>query len=135
MINLDVDSIVASAEREGARVYRLPRNGVIDKSSFFQAVRDWLPNEPPLAGPHNVWDALSDSLWGGFDALDAPRIVLIWPNASAMRRASPDEYRGALEILKFVADALADPRATVGRPKVLSIYVETGPEQDRTADD
>jgi len=119
---LDVAETIRAATRDGYLVYVLPKDGVVDRESFFDAVRECLPLAPPLVGSHS-WDALSDSVWGGIDALDASGIVIVWQNSGLIRRTSPQEYETALEVLADLSESLADPVLTSGRPKHVSVLI------------
>lgn len=118
----ELEGIIRQAELEGIPTYVLPR-GMASRESFFDAVRRGLPLDPPLEGSRS-WDALSDSLWGGIDGLESDRVVIIWREAAAMT-AAPEELDIALKVLADVAASLADPSMTNGRPKDVSVYIET----------
>ncbi|AVH97783.1 MULTISPECIES: barstar family protein [Streptomyces] len=66
-----------------------------------------------------MWDALADSVWGG---LDAPRVVVVWPDAGAVAEAHGD-HAIALDILRDLPTSLADARCTAGRRTGFSVYV------------
>jgi hypothetical protein len=117
-----LDSIVQAAKLEHVPVYVLPNAGVVDRASFFDAIRATLPLDPPIQSARS-WDALSDSLWVGLDTLDADQVLIVWPNAAAMIPASRMEYDQALTVLADVATSLADPKLTQGKPKQVSIIV------------
>jgi Barstar (barnase inhibitor) len=117
-----LDSIVQAAKLEQVPVYVLPDAGVVDRTSFFDAIRATLPLDPPIQSARS-WDALSDSLWAGLDKLDADQVLIVWPNAAAMIPASRMEYDQALMVLADVATSLADPKLTQGKPKQVSIIV------------
>jgi len=118
----DLASYVQKAQEERVPVYMLPRTGIVDRASFFDALRATLPLDPPIQSARS-WDALSDSLWGGLDALDADHVLIVWPNAAAMIPASRMEYDQALTVLADVATMLADPKVMKGKPKQVSIIV------------
>jgi Barstar (barnase inhibitor) len=118
-----VAAIIEEARRAGAAVYKLPSNAVTNKAEFFEAVRRMLPLDPPLVGSRLVWDALSDSMFGGLVNLDAGRIAIIWPNAEAIHAASPADYEMALSVLRQVIQQLRSPLTTVGRPKDVTVYL------------
>ena len=99
-------------------MFLLPQD-LIDRASFFRAVKAVLPLDPPLVGDDN-WDALSDSLWGGLDNVDAERIVIIWPQAHL---DASRELQTAAEVLDEVALSLGDEEATDGNPKEVCIVV------------
>ena len=125
----DLNEVLRQAQLEGIPTYVLPR-GLANRESFFQGVRAGLPLDPPIVGSRS-WDALSDSLWGGIDALESERVVIIWPDSAAMS-AAPEDLEGALKVLADVAASLADPSATDGRPKEVSIYVEQAQADQRS---
>jgi len=120
--NLDVEAAARNATGERAAVYVLPNSGIADRESLFDAVRASLPLDPPLIGTRS-WDALSDSLWGGIDALDSSRVVIVWPNSAEMERVSPDAYKMALDVFADVAASVGDPAATDGSPKEVGILI------------
>src|SRR5208282_6398864 len=61
---LDAEATRRQAEQSGYTTFMLPEKGIVDRVSFFEAVRTTLPLDPPLVGSRS-WDALSDSLWEG----------------------------------------------------------------------
>lgn len=119
----DVPTIQLEATRQGFTTFVLPGSGVVDSSSFFDAVRGSLPLDPPLLGSFS-WDALSDSLWEGLYQHPSRRLAIIWPGAGEMEAQAPSDFELALNVLNDVANLLADKRATVGATKQLSIVVE-----------
>jgi hypothetical protein len=120
--DMNVDAIIQEARQQGLTAYVLPSSGVVSREKFFDAVRATLPLDPPLVSSRS-WDALSDSLWSGLDMIEAGRIVIVWPNSTDMRRAAVADYELASSILADVAAALADPKATCGKPKEVTILL------------
>jgi hypothetical protein len=102
----NAESVRRQLVREGWRVFDLP-TGIVDERSLFEAVRRSLPLDPPLGRFRDVWDAMSDSIFGGLAALDAERVAVIWPNAAQMAEQSPDEFSIAKEVLADAANALS----------------------------
>jgi hypothetical protein len=111
----DVGAVLRELEGLSWHVYVLPE-GITDKRSFFEAVRSTMPLDPTVHGEEK-WDAISDSLWSGLDALDAHKIAIIWPDSGTMAEQAPDDFNIARAILADITDSLADTEATVGRPK------------------
>jgi hypothetical protein len=109
-------------ERAGYTTFVLPAEGVIDRASFFDAVRATLPLDPPLVGTRS-WDALSDALWEGLHSHKARRIAIVWPGTRAMDSSARSELETALSVLADVASALSDARATLDRPKEVVVLV------------
>ncbi|MFG3248454.1 barstar family protein [Streptomyces sp. NPDC048187] len=127
----DIPGILAEAARQGVPVFTLSTAGRTDKEAFFGAVRRTLPLDPPL-GSGTVWDALSDSIWGGLHELRSPRVVIVWPDARPVAGAE-GVFPIALSILRDVAESLAEARYTSGRPTRVSVYVAPAPSAGDTA--
>lgn len=123
---LNVEATRQQAEQAGFTAFVLPARGIVDRESFFNAVRSTFPLDPPLVGAHS-WDALSDSLWEGLYAHGARHVAILWPGARVMANAAPSDFDTALDVLTDVANLLADRRATLDNPKQVVILVE-GPE-------
>ena len=129
---LDVEATRRQAEEAGFATFVLPAEGIVDEASFYEAVRATLPTDPPLVSPEELArtggrlsrDALDDSLWEGLYTHPARRIAILWPKAGTMSSSSPSDFEIALSVLTDVANLLADPRATVGKPKEVAVLVE-----------
>jgi len=120
---LDVETVRLKAELAGFTVFVLPTVGIVDRASFFGAVRATFPLDPPLVGSHS-WDALSDSLWEGLYTSTARRIAIVWQGTRAMATSASRDFETALDVLADVARLLADPQATCGTTKEVAILVE-----------
>ncbi|MFG2434553.1 hypothetical protein [Streptomyces sp. NPDC048508] len=118
----DIPGILEEAARQGVPVFTLSTAGRTDKEAFFGAVRETLPLDPPLRTFRMVWDALSDSVWGGLHALETPRVVIVWPDARPVAGAEGDFWI-ALSIFRDELATLAEDRYTGGRPTQVSVYV------------
>lgn len=121
--SLEVEPTRRLAEQAGYTTFVLPTEGIVDRASFFDAVRTTFPLDPPLLGSHS-WDAMSDSLWEGLYTHEARRIAILWPNARVLADSAPSDFEMALNVLTDVASLLADPRATVDKPKEVTVLVE-----------
>jgi hypothetical protein len=120
---VDVEATRRHAEQAGYTTFVLPENGIVDRASFFEAVRATFPLDPPLIGSDS-WDALSDSLWEGLYKHSARRIAILWPRTRGMANSSPTDFETALNVLADVANSLTDPRAACDNPKEIAILVE-----------
>lgn len=120
---LDVEVARQEAEQAGFTAFVLPANGIIDRESFFDAVRATFPLDPPLVGSRS-WDALSDSLWEGLHAHPARRIAILWTNTRIMASSASSDFETALNVLSDIANLLADRRATRDNPKEVAVLVE-----------
>ncbi len=67
---------------------------------------------------------MSDSLWEGLHALPGGRVAILWPNARTMASTAALDFEMALNVLADVANLLANPRATIGKPKEVTVVVE-----------
>ena len=114
----DAGLLAQELRNEGWHVYVLPE-GLARVPDFFRAIKSGLPLDPPLTGDRN-WDALADSLWEGLNALEDGRIAIVWPQVHVGADA---ELATAVDVLDQVAGLLADPDATVGRPKVVHVIL------------
>jgi hypothetical protein len=119
--HLDVEAMTREAESSGFRVFVLP-SGIDSRESFFDAVRETFPMDPPLLGSRS-WDALSDSLGGGLYSIDEDRILIVWPNSGGFATSAAKEYETALSVLKDLITTLADNETTQKRPKSISAIV------------
>lgn len=122
-----VPAVLAEAARQGLPAFVLATRGCVDRESFFHAVRETLPLDPPLVSSRS-WDALSDSLWEGLRGVNSARIVIVWPDVTMPDFGVEGDFRLALSVLQDVAESLTDPGATSGRPKEVSVYVAAGSE-------
>ncbi|MEV8050594.1 barstar family protein [Streptomyces bacillaris] len=118
----DIPGILDEAARQGVPVFTLSTAGRTGREAFFGAVREALPLDPPLGTFRMVWDALSDSVWGGLHELKSPRVVIVWPEARPVAGAEGD-FRTALSVLRDVAASLAEARDTGGRPTQVAVYI------------
>ncbi len=122
---MDVPSLLQDASRAGYSTFVLPPERIVDRRSFFEAVRDTLPLDPPLGG-FRSWDALSDSLWEGLRMHPSERIVILWPDADRMAASAAADFESAVSVLTDVASTLADSSATLGTRKDVAILIEQG---------
>jgi hypothetical protein len=120
---VDAEALRRDAERAGYTPLVLPEQGIVDKASFFEAVRRTLPLDPPL-GIYNVWDALSDSLNEGLYSLPDRRIAILWLGTRSMETSAPADFEVAVNVLARVAYSLLDLRFTCGNPKEVAVLVE-----------
>lgn len=116
---LEAEQAIAEREREGWRIYRLPA-AMSSKDDFFTGVRQALPLNPSLQS-NRSWDALADSLWAGLDALPESKIVVVWPDPSAMEANAPDDFSIATSVLEELPESLANAEMTAGATKELLI--------------
>ena len=112
--------VQAAAKREGVPLYAISAS---DRETFFDAVRSFLPLNPPLRSSRS-WDALADSLWQGLYDLKVPRTVILWIDTALFREESPEDFDTALAVLTGITEELADQGPTAGRPMEVCVYVD-----------
>jgi hypothetical protein len=121
---VDVLASRSALQDDGFEVFVIPE-GVESKSTFFDAVRDTFPLDPPLEG-RDVWDALDDSLSSGLLDLEARKIAVVWPDAHRFEVADPAEYEIARDILGSLAGPLSHGEWTNdGEPKEITVVLGT----------
>jgi hypothetical protein len=118
----ELESAVVEASTTGAPVFALSTGGSSTRADFFDAVRASLPLDPPLIGSKS-WDALSDSIWGGIDGIDAPVLLITWTGAADLRRTAPEEFAVAMSVLRNLSASLGKWEDTDGEPKQVCVYV------------
>ena len=115
---LDLDTALRAALDQGIRTYLL--QGVVDRDTFFYAIRANFPLDPPLVS-NRSWDALKDSLSGGLINPPDRRVLILWPGTTAM----PTQDREiALAILRQVAAERANPAYAHGQTTEVTILVD-----------
>jgi len=115
---LDVDAALRAAHDQGIRTYLL--QGVVDHDTFFDTIRANFPLDPPLVS-NRSWDALKDSLSGGLINPPDRRVLILWPNTTAM----PSYDREiALRILHQVAVERANPAYANGVSTEVTILID-----------
>jgi hypothetical protein len=112
--------IVDELRGMGHYVYVLPTD-IIDKSSFFAAVRATMPLNPPVM--HEEWNALSGSLFEGLLSSEHHRIAIVWPSSTMMAKEARKDFENARGVLADVAEDLNDVEATEGQPKTLAVVL------------
>jgi hypothetical protein len=89
------------------RVLNLDGAGITSREVLFAQAAQDLPLDPPLGSGHSYsWDALDDSLWGGFRALDEQRIAVMWRHVDVLLAHDAEVLVNALESFRDTAVAL-----------------------------
>ena len=111
----------AGLQAAGYRVLQLAA-GIVDKPTFFTAVRTTLPLVPALA--NDLWDALDDSLFEGLLEHPGDRLAILWSGAGEMRARDHAAFSAAVQVLENVARSLLDGAYTLGPPKSVLVVVD-----------
>lgn len=117
----DAESLATEAQAQGGTVYFINGSGVVDRDSFFDAVRSTLPVDPPIKSNYS-WDALSDSVWSGLDGLETSRILIVWLDSDRLEKSSED-FEMAINVLRDITETLASPKLTQGKPKEVTVLL------------
>jgi hypothetical protein len=117
----EAERLTSEAVAQGAIVYKIRGDEVVDRASFFEAVRKNLPLSPPIVSDYS-WDALSDSIWSGLDELETSRILVVWSNSDRLK-VSPINYDIALDVFRDITESIASEELTVGRPKEVNVLL------------
>jgi hypothetical protein len=107
-------------EGDGWSVLVVENFSIRDKSSFFEAVRQYLPLDPPLVS-NRSWEALSDSLWEGISDLDSAKVALFFPGLQALALEHPKEFDLASQVLADVAESLSRTPLDDDREKIVRV--------------
>jgi len=121
LATLDFAATKVGLEAARYRVITLPA-GIVDKATFFAAVRATLPLVPALA--EDKWDALDDSLFEGLLELPEDRVAILWTGAGPMRASEPGAFSAAIQVLENVARSLLHGEYTLGPPKSVLVVVD-----------
>ena len=81
-----------------------------------------LTQDPPL-GQGLSWDAFSDSLWSGVDALREPRISVLWRRADVLLHSAPAVFDEAVQCFREVAVLAQDPASGIDLPTTLRLLL------------
>lgn len=117
----EAELLTAEATAIGATVYKLQGDEVVDRDSFFDAVRTTLPLSPPIVSNYS-WDALSDSMWSGLDELESSRILIVWSNSNRLKE-SPIDLDIAVDIFRDITESIASIELTDGNPKEVTVLL------------
>ena len=108
-----------------ARLVVFDGSRVSSHAEFVAAANATLPLDPPL-GEGLSWDAFSDSLWSGIDALGAPRITVLWQRADVLSASSPAVFDQAVLCFREVAELAQDPGSGIDLPTSLRLLLVHG---------
>lgn len=86
-----IDKLKEYLIQQGFEIYELNGKKINDAKSFFKAIINILPLDPPLSESVN-YDAFVDSVWGGLDELGKERVALIWNNSDNMLLIDYDNF-------------------------------------------
>ncbi|WP_344908061.1 barstar family protein [Actinomadura meridiana] len=119
---VDAEEVAQVANQAGCVLYQISMAGRSGRESFFAAIKDALPLDPPISGARS-WEALADSLWEGIHQKNHRCAVILWSDATTMAEESPRDFAAAVDVLTDVARLLGDPDAAAGRPTDVCVYV------------
>ena len=98
----------STLQRESYELLEIDDGNIEDADSFFQAIRDTLPLDPPLSGVVN-WDAFCDSVWGGLYELGEPRVAIMWTRVERMFAHGLPDLLAVVNCFRDVAIGVNNP--------------------------
>jgi hypothetical protein len=110
--NATAHELIAHAISEGWTLYSLDGARIYDRASFVDELRRHVPLDPPFHSGRSL-EAIADSLFGGIDASDEDKSLLVWLHAEQMSVASPDDFTHVVDALSVVGPQLAAPEPKV----------------------
>lgn len=122
IVHEDEDQASLRRKHPEASVYILVSGDSPSEETFFAAVAQQLPLDPPL-GPGRKWDALADSLFEGLVDAGNDHVVIHWNDATAMRSSAPQVFELACDVFGDVAAQLGDRATTAGPAIRLDVQV------------
>lgn len=97
LLGADAAAVSRAAAENGAAVFAITSGTVAGRQGLVESIRDTLPLDPLVTTYH--WDALHDSILAGVSEVEAPYMVIIWPDSSRLRDVDPDAF--GTSILNF----------------------------------
>jgi hypothetical protein len=93
---------------------------------IFNWAKNTLPQDPPLSGNVN-FDALVDSLWGGFDSLGEEKVAIVWHNSNSIINHDKVKFEILLECFEELGNSLMLEEYGIDKPiKLKVIFLGVG---------
>lgn len=103
----DIDVITDYLKNMGYQIYSIDGCKLVTIEDFLLWIKNELPQDPPLSGKVN-FDALIDSLWGGFDELGEEKVTILWSNPKeAINKEAINKDKTRYDILTNCFEELA----------------------------
>ncbi len=111
----DVDVITDYVKDMGYHIYSIDGCKFTTMEDIFIWIKNELPQDPPLSGKVN-FDALTDSLWGGFDELGEEKVVILWSNPNETMNKDKARYDILIDCLEELAKTLTMNEYGIEKP-------------------
>ena len=102
----DADSVAKYLQGVGCKVYKIDGNKISNMEELFGWIKEKFPQDPPLSGNVN-FDALVDSLWGGFDGQCEEKVAIIWTNPTELMEQDKVRFDVLIECIDELAKTLS----------------------------
>ncbi|RYX92652.1 MAG: hypothetical protein EOO28_21555 [Comamonadaceae bacterium] len=111
---IDQCALLAERAADGWKTFELTGK-ISSRSDFIASISAVIPLDPPLPLTSHKWAALSDSMLGGLDLIDADKVLVFWPNSDQLRAKDPESYCGIIETFEFVSKIAHDDKFGNGK--------------------
>ncbi|ACD24905.1 barstar family protein [Clostridium botulinum] len=118
----DNSYVYKDLEDTGYNMHNIKGNDIKSIEDLFKWFKKELPQDPPLSGRVN-FDALVDSLWGGFDYQGKEKVAIIWTNPMKLIKKDKDRFRILIECLKELTETLTLEEYGINKPIFLKIIL------------
>ncbi|MCX7748961.1 MAG: barstar family protein [Clostridia bacterium] len=126
LINLinenNLNELLIDLSSQDFEVLEIDGDCIYDSKTFFKAVKDSLPFDPPISGKVN-WDAFSDSLWEGIMNLENQKVAIVWTKAENMLNYGLGGLIDAIRALTDVSTSLYNDAENDKERVTLTIFL------------
>lgn len=111
----DIDVITEYLKNMGYQMYSIDGYKLVTLEDIFLWIKDELPQDPPLSGKVR-FDALVDSLWGGFDELGEEKVAILWSNPKGLINKDKIGYDILIDCFEELAKTLTMKEYGIEKP-------------------
>jgi Barstar (barnase inhibitor) len=124
--NKEKDALFTYLKDKMYKIYEINGDEVSTIQKFFNWAKNTLPQDPPLSGNIN-FDALVDSLWGGFDSLGEEKVAIVWYNSNSIINHDKVKFEILLECFEELGNSLMLEEYGIDKPiKLKVIFLGVG---------
>jgi hypothetical protein len=111
----DIEEITDYLKNMEYQIYSINGCKLVTIEDIFLWIKNELPQDPPLSGKVN-FDALVDSLWGGFDELDEEKVAILWSNPKETINKDKTRYETLIDCFEEIAKTLTMKEYGIEKP-------------------
>ncbi|MEW8955176.1 barstar family protein [Clostridium sp.] len=116
------DSVIKNIQDMNYKIYNIDGNIITTMEDLFVLIKEEFPQDPPLSGRVN-FDALTDSLWGGFEGQDAEKAAIIWGNPNKLMDFDKYRFEKLIQCIEELAETLTIKEYGIDKPTVLKLVL------------